>query len=152
MSIQIDDTTGRVIDDTLIAPDEPPLFSARDHVVRIVTNEICQVTQGFWAADADGRYGWNYDCERVHVADSGKAIAPVCLGEVEILPEDELQPLPSRHKITAPRSQVTEAVPTIDLVARRPSTPSVRITPRKRHAPMIELGPQRLLPEKGDGS
>jgi hypothetical protein len=121
MAIKSNEETGQIIDDTLAPPDEPPRFAARDHVVRILTNETYRVIQGFWVAQVDGRYGWNYDCQRVYVANDGNSIAPAG-GDVEILPEDELQPLPPQHPTTTASVQckVERRHRSVDLAGHRP--------------------------------
>jgi hypothetical protein len=152
MSYRIDDPTGRVVAEWR-GSCEPPRFAVGDLVVEIVSNELYQVADRY-CDQVDMVDIWIYVCQKMKIDDEAGRILRTtrCDADLEEIPDFELQPLPPRYEITAPRSQIAEPIPPVDLVGVPPSAPSVQIPPTKSQAPMIELQGRRLLPEKGGGS
>jgi hypothetical protein len=134
-------------------PLSEPRFRERDLVLRTTADELYEVLgASITGIPAAGVWFPIYRCRRIEVRQPRGEVLPVALGLEFELADFELQPVPPRYGIEAPRSQVTRRPPPIDLVGAPSDASPVRIAPRKSRAPMMGAERRLLLPGKSGGT
>jgi hypothetical protein len=87
---------------------------------------------------------------RIEVRESTGEILPACLGLEFELADFEVQPLPPRYAVVAPRTEpIDAAAAVIDLVGKPPKLPTIDCVPNNGRAPSIAQQTRRLLTGKG---
>ncbi len=136
-----------------VARAEPPRFAVGDLVVQIVSNELYQVADRYWA-QVDLVDTWIYVCQKMKIDDEAGRILRTtrCDADLEEIPDAELQPLPPQRLPEKPKS-LPPAPPRTAL----PQTLVLRsfLPPKETPAltgPQGALQPPRRLPTAGPPS
>jgi hypothetical protein len=123
-------------------------------VLRAGTQELYQVESAKLTGVATaGVWFPVYVCRRIELRESSGEVLPACFGLEFELADFELQPLPPRYAITAPRHEPINTVAVvIDLVGTPPRQPMIERSPSEGQALRIASEARLLLPGKGGGT
>jgi hypothetical protein len=135
-------------------PVSTPRFGEGDFVLRAGTEEIYRILEArLTGLPAAGIWFPAYRCQRIEVRGSSGEILPACLGLEFELADFEVQPLPPRYAVVAPRTEpIDAAAAVIDLVGKPPKLPTIDCVPNNGRAPSIAQQTRRLLTGKGGGT
>jgi hypothetical protein len=135
-------------------PVSTPRFGEGDLVLRAGTEEIYRILEArLTGLPAAGIWFPIYTSRRIEVRESTGEILPACLGLEFELADFELQPLPPRYAIAAPRTEpIDAAAEVIDLVGAPLRLPPIAEPVSEGRAPRLSVVRRLLLPTKGGSS